>query len=330
MTPSPTTHKMLSPKSPLFLSLFLALLLPFSTVVTALKLAAELTTIEYTAELIAAKDYFHNGTATFTTGGVATIVQDKSIDLASNAETQALRQFATHKNLRIIYTVSEVAYRLVARKKSAVTTAQDLKGKKIGTFPGTSGAYFVQKYLASVGLKPADYTVVSGSVCRAAPCGSGTLPAMLASGAVDAVGLWEPTMQLAIDAVGAGNVVVFQDKSVYRELFNLHSTTEKLQDAKTRAQIVAFVRALAQAQKVFAAQPETIWSRVAAAVNVSADVVKAVWPVHGWTGGLPADLLDVLVAEDQWVAAVDRRAAMSRAVLADLVDGSVLKEALQG
>ncbi|KAK3687847.1 hypothetical protein B0T22DRAFT_510805 [Podospora appendiculata] len=321
---------MRSPKHIHVLPLLLFLLAPFSTVLTALKLAAELTTIEYTAELIAARDYFHNATATFTTGGVATLVQDKTLDLASNAETQALRQFATHKNLRIIYTVCEVAYRLVARTRSGVASARDLKGKKIGTFPGTSGAYFVQRYMASVGLKASDYTVVSGGICRAAPCGSGTLPAMLASGAVDAVGLWEPTMQLAIDAVGVANVVVFQDKSVYRELFNLHSTAEKLKDATARREIVAFVRALAQAQKVFAAQPETVWPRVAAAVGVSADVVKAVWPVHGWGGGLPADLLDVLVAEDQWVAGVDRRAAMSRAVLADLVDGSVLKEALAG
>lgn len=63
---------------------------------------------------------------------------------------------------------------------------KDLKGKKIASFPGTSAAYFVQKYLASVGLKEGDYTVVSGNTCSAAPCGQGTFPYIVAHGGADA------------------------------------------------------------------------------------------------------------------------------------------------
>jgi ABC-type nitrate/sulfonate/bicarbonate transport system substrate-binding protein len=100
----------------------------------------------------------------------------------------------THKDLRIIYTVAEVAYRLIANKK-CITSPADLKGKRIGTFPSTSAAYFVEKLLASAGLKTSDYSVVSGSVCSAAPCGAGTLPYMLQHGSIDAIGTWEPTVE---------------------------------------------------------------------------------------------------------------------------------------
>ena len=41
------------------------------------------------------------------------------------------------------------------------------------------------------------------------------------------------------------------------------------------------------------------------------------------------DLLDVLDAEDQWVAGVDGRSAMNEVTLTELVDGSVQSEALQ-
>lgn len=62
-------------------------------------------------------------------------------------------------------------------------------------------------------------------------------------------------------------------------------------------------------------------------------IIKDVWPVHFWNGsiagGLPPDLLSVLVAEDQWVAKQDRRIAMEQSDLATLIDDSVLKEAMQ-
>jgi len=169
--------------------LFFASLATLSTSASALKDASALSTIEYTPELIAKQDFLKGIDVSFTNGGVANIVSDTSVDIASNAETQALRQYANHKNLRIIYTVAEVAYRIIANKKG-ITTLKDLKGKKIGTMPSTSAAYFVSTYLASAGLKDSDYTVVSGGACNKAPCGSGTLPYMLAHGSVDAVGFW--------------------------------------------------------------------------------------------------------------------------------------------
>ena len=96
----------------------------------------------------------------------------------------------THKDLRITYTVAEVAYRLIANKKG-ITSPADLKGKRVGTFPSTS----VEKLLASAGLKTSDYFVVSGSVCSAAPCGAEMLPNMLQPGSIDAIGMWEPTVE---------------------------------------------------------------------------------------------------------------------------------------
>lgn len=165
-----------------FFAVGLTLLFSFTS---ALRIAGNLQVIEYTPELIASQDYFNGSTVSFINGGAATIVTDTSIDLAANAETQALRQFSSHKNLRIIYTVAEVYYRIVANKKT-ISSVKDLKGKKIATFSGTSAAYFVDKYLASAGLKESDYTIVSGNQCDAAPCGAGTFPYMLEHGSVDA------------------------------------------------------------------------------------------------------------------------------------------------
>ncbi|ETS77991.1 hypothetical protein PFICI_10053 [Pestalotiopsis fici W106-1] len=294
--------------------------------VTALKIAGSFNVLEYNPLLVATQDYY-KGDAQVVNGGVADLFGSSNIDLAGNAETQALRQYANHKNLRIIYTVVEVAYRLVASNKAGVTSLSDLKGKKIGTIPSTSAAYFVQRYLSTAGgLADSDYTVVSGSNCNSAPCGAGTLPYMLAHGSVAAVGMWEPTLELAIEVLGS-DAVVFQNKTVYQEVYNLYTTAEKLQNASTRKDIVAYLRALDQTAQLFTNQSASVIPRVAKTMNMNEAVVKAVWPVHDWSGGLASNLLDVLVPEDQWVAKVDRRSPISKDVLATMIDASVLAEA---
>ncbi|KAK4221964.1 hypothetical protein QBC38DRAFT_520622 [Podospora fimiseda] len=303
----------------------------FLTVPTlaALKIAAALNVIEYAPLLVTNQDYFNN-TATIINGGVASIVSDTSVDLAANAETQALRQYRNNPSLRVIWNVAQVPYRIVANKKSKISTLSDLKGKKIGTIQGTSAGYFIEHYLlTAANLKPSDYKIISGSDCRASPCGSNTFPSMLSKGTIDAIGFWEPTIEVAIQTLGEQNVVVFQNRTAYREIYNLHSTAEKLRDPKKRKEIVQFLRQLIKAQKIFDEDPTKVYSRVSKAVNVGVPLLQKVWPVHDWKGGIPGDLLDVLEEEDKYVAKVDNRAAASRDKLKNLIDPTVLEEALK-
>lgn len=171
-----------------------ALLLMISSV-TSLKIASKLDVLEWTPELVAKEDYF-NGTVSIVDGGIANLTTDASVDLGSNSETQLLRQFGAHKNIRTILTTAEVYYRIVASKRAGIRELKDLRGKRIGAIPSTSSEYFVQTYLASVGLTPSDYTIVSGTACLRRPCGSDTFPAMLRRGAIHAIGMWEPSVQL--------------------------------------------------------------------------------------------------------------------------------------
>ena len=182
-----------------FTSLKSFLVVLLSTWACALKIASNLETIEYTPELIAIQDYLNkNISASIVSGGVANLWSDSSIDLASNAETQALRNYASHKNLRIIYTVAEVYYRIVANKAKGINSVKDLKGKRVGCMQSTSAAYFLSKYIASVGLKDSDVTIVAGNTCNKAPCGAGTLPNMITQGTIDAIASeWFPLYYLS-------------------------------------------------------------------------------------------------------------------------------------
>ncbi|WP_437278668.1 ABC transporter substrate-binding protein [Sorangium sp. So ce375] len=291
-----------------------------------LRISSDTASIEFTPALIAAQD-FYPGEATVQSGGIVGMLNDSGVDLGTNAETQTLRQSVAHPNLRIIFTVTETFYRIVANRAAGISSLADLRGKRIGSIANTSAAFFIHKYLGTVGLTDADYTVVSGGICMAAPCGRNTLPAMLEEGTVDAVALWEPSSQLAANAIGS-DAVVFQDRSLYREIVNLHSTAEKLADPEKRRGIVEFVRSLASAQEVYRTTPEAVWPRISEAIGIEPSVLEQVWEDERFQGTLVPDIMDVLEEEEGWVAAQTGRTPRTRAELAPLVDDSVMREAL--
>ncbi|KAK5634309.1 hypothetical protein RRF57_010023 [Xylaria bambusicola] len=291
----------------------------------ALKVASSLEVLEWTPEIIAKEDYY-NGTVSIVNGGIPSLFSDPSVDIGANSETQLLRQYAAHKNLRTILTTVEVYYRIVASKKKGIEKLEDLKGKRIGAFPSTSSEYFVRTLLATVGLAPSDYTIVPGGACLKEPCGSSTFSAMLKRGAIDAIGMWEPSVQLGVEAIGT-DAIIFE-QTIYREIYNLATTSEKLADPAKRKEIVAFVAALVKAENVFRTDPEKVVARAAAAVRTNATLFREVWPVHRWTARNPLDLVDVMLEEDKYVARADGRAAMSREVLEPLVDRTLLADAL--
>lgn len=294
--------------------------------ISCLTIAAYETTIEHTPLRVALEDYWTGPQSQVIHAGVVDLVGNSSIDLAGNAETQALRNYADHKDLRIIYTIVEVLYRLVANKQN-ISSPKDLKGKKIGTMPSTSAQYFVQRLLANAGLTEADYTIVSGGMCTAEPCGNGTLPYMLVNGEIDAIGFWEPIVELAVRALG-DDAITFEDPSAYREIYNLHTTAAKLEDPAIRAEIVEFVRALHKAQQLFIADPESVRPRITNATGVQVDILESVWHDHNWNTTLTPNMLDILVEEDKWMAGLLERDPMTEEELAALIDSSVLEEAL--
>jgi NitT/TauT family transport system substrate-binding protein len=283
-----------------------------------LRFAGNTSTLELAPVLLAAEQL---GTQRITVknGGIPALFDADAADLATNAETQALRQSIDHPDLRIIFTVAEGFYRVVARRSAGVRSLSDLRGKRIATAPSTSSAFYLYKTLATVGLKPADVTIVPLSPLS-------KMPAALDAREIDALTIWEPEIQRAADLVGA-DAIEFQDRRVYRELFNLHATAASLADPKKRAAIVGFVRALIEASARIKSEPRAVWPLVAATTGYDAGLIEKVWHHEGYPATLAADLLDVMVEEDAYLAPERNRAPRSRAELAKHDDDSVLREA---
>ncbi|KAH7390722.1 hypothetical protein BKA66DRAFT_510769 [Pyrenochaeta sp. MPI-SDFR-AT-0127] len=300
----------------------------------ALKIASSLVWIEHTPQPYAIRNFYRGVTpANLTSGGVANLGNDTTIDVAANAETQGLKQYANHRNIRLIYIICEVAYRIVADRSKGINELKDLEGKNIGSIRGTSAAVFIHNMMSSVGVMDEDYTLIEGrcvciDVCMKSPCASNTLTSQLQSGAIEAFGIWEPAVELGAQALGP-NAVLFKNASIYREVYALYSTTEALSDPRRRSDIVEFVRALNKTINVFDkdAEKADVYGFVAREVGMDVPVVKAVWGDHKWGGRWDnKDLVEFLVDEDAYLAKVDKRQVVPRQDLEKFLDTSVLDE----
>jgi NitT/TauT family transport system substrate-binding protein len=285
-------------------------------------------TLEIAPVLLAARDHFPAG-AVVTNGGIPNLVGAAPVpelgaggvaDVATHAETQALRYSVEHPEIRIILTVTEGRYRIVARRSAGIARIRDLKGKRVATLATTSAGYFLARMLAQEGLSFADITPV-----RISPLEG--MAKALERREVDAVAIWEPHGDNAARVLG-DDLIIFPGDGVYRELFNLNTTAANLADPAKRPRIVAFVRAVIETAARMRRDPAKAQALVAATSGFTADEVRQSWATLSFPAALPADLLDVLVEEERWLAAQDRRAPRSRDALSRLIDTSVYAEAL--
>ena len=294
----------------------------------AIAVHGNIQTFEIAPVLLAAERYYP-GQASVKMGGIPNLVGAAAIpgygvqgtaDVATHAETQALRYSVEHPDLRIILTVSEGLYRIVARRSSGIAKLADLRGKRVATIPPTSSGYFLHRMLVSVGLSDGDVTTVPITPLS-------QMPSALREGRVDAVVIWEPISQDAVDAIGA-DAIQFDGKGVYREVFGLNSTAAKLANPQTRRGIVAFVRSVIDASRALQRDSTEAKQLLVRYGGHSADQTERSWVHQTYPARLVPDLLDVLVKEEIWLAASSGRVPRTRAELSTLIDPTILEEAL--
>lgn len=285
--------------------------------VEPLRIAGNMTTIELAPVLVAAEG-FYRGPVTVINGGIPALVAGE-VDAATNAETQALRQSVDDPGIRIIFTVAEGFYRVVARRSAGIAKMADLRGKRITAPRNTSAHWFLVKSLQRAGVREEEITLAPINPVTA-------MSGALGRREVDAIAMWEPESERAIDAAG-DDAIVLQERGLYRELFNLQTTTRVLANPAKRAALVGFLRSLMAASESLRARPRDFWPMISSRINVSEAMLERSWPHLRYAGGLASDLLDVMEEEEVWVARERNRAPRTRAQLAALIDSSLLEEA---
>jgi len=249
-------------------------------------------------------------------GGVRTLA-NTGAHAATNATTQMLVVLRDNPKVRLLFTLAEGNYRIVAKRSAGIAKLADLKGKRVVVPRNTSAHYYLVAMLRSAGLGESDVTLVNAPATAMA--------AAVVRGDADAISMWEPESENAVAALGR-DAVVFQDNRRYREFFSVYSTTDVLADRRRRAELVEFVRALRTATDRLR-DPKPFLPLISKVTGHPEDQIARSWEHHAWPFDVPKDLLEIVTEEEKWVAATQQRPPRSRQELAGFIDTSVLTEA---
>jgi len=289
-------------------------------VVSAAKMAVE------TAPIRIAMRTLYGDAGSMPNGGVVSLIgSNRSADAASNGETQNLRHSVAEPGMRIIMTVAEGHYPLIARRSSGIAEIADLKGKRVLSYRHTTAGYFLHKMLKTAGLTLNDVTIVETPL--------GKVGSVVANREVDAVAIWEPDSEQALRALRAigEDVTIFSGSGIYHERYNLCTTADALNDPVKRRQIVTLVRAIIDAAETIKRDPAVASQAQALVAEAgglyTVEEVALCWPHVKFVANFDDGLLDVFEEEEIWLAEEEKRKPRSREQLARLIDRSVYDEA---
>jgi len=239
-----------------------------------------------------------------------------TVDAATGSETQALLNSVTQPDLRIILTLSECRYRLVARRSAGIREVADLRGKRVASTRNTSAEYFLSEMLGTAGLKESDVSLFSME--------GEAMPAALTRQEIDAVAIWEPHAQNAIDLLGI-DAQILENPAVYHERFGLNTTVRVLKDPAKRRTLVSLVRAITAISAKIRSSPGGLVGKLANAIAIPEPLITKVWGRFRFPAELDEhQLRSVLVPLELWAATISQRQPRHQAMLAAIIDVSVL------
>jgi sulfonate transport system substrate-binding protein len=293
----------------------IALILLTSAASAQIKIAVNATTIESAPVFLA--DRIPGVEIIPVPNGRAAMAQllSGTADAATGSETQALLNSTAEPGIRIILTLAEARYRVVARRSAGIHRIEDLRSKKVAATINTSSQYFLREMLRTAGLHESDVHFVNLE--------GPEMPSALKRGDVDAVAIWEPHAQNSLEALGK-DAVVLQNASAYKERFNLNTTTKALSDPDKRRALVNFVRAAILASERVRREPGPARVSLAPFIGAQTGVIERVWNQFRFPANLAADLPTVIGQVEVFVAAIQNRPPRIQTAL---IDSSVLAEA---
>ncbi|WMD21488.1 NrtA/SsuA/CpmA family ABC transporter substrate-binding protein [Achromobacter seleniivolatilans] len=271
-----------------------------------------------------AKNGLDASTTHFTSGRLtAEAVLAGKADFATTTDSVvALAALQGHKPVVFAEFANSSTQMLVAaRKDKGVNVPADLRGKRIGTFYGSAGHFYLNQYLKLHGLTPKDVQIINLRPQE--------MVTALAQGSIDAFNWDWWAADAAAKQEGKGNVHVLSTdgvEKVYTSHFLL-ITNEQTAKAKPAA-LQAAVRALIDAEAVFKNDFERAVSVLAERTKGSLDASRNGLQRNHTEVQLAPRLIDDLVANAEW--AIAEKIAQPpangdlRALYAGLIDKSAL------
>jgi len=223
---------------------------------------------------------------------LADMVAGKNLDVITCAQTPVMYNSFSSSDYAVIAAMAssyEAGALMLARRDRGITTARDLKGRRIGTPVGSTGHFFLNLFLIYSGLEISDVEIIDID-------GPG-LPGALADGRVDAIAVWQPQIYNAQKMLGE-KAVILPGRNIYRVDFYLVSNKGFLSH-NTKA-LTGLLKAIDRAEDFIMKNREEAINIVSGRMKMDREIVAAIWDEYQFKLFLDQAILTDLEAEGRW------------------------------
>lgn len=217
---------------------------------------------------------------------------DGEVQFATVADTPVAVAAFSGKPFAVVATTARSGdeVRMVARADRGIRGPADLKGKRIGLVPGTTGHYFTETFLLFHGIARADVTLI--------PIESQKIAQALLRGDIDAAGLFEPNASDAVRRLGR-QAVVLPAPAFFTLYFNMVATRSPV-PAVGDDDVVRLLRALERANTLIHGDPVRAQAILAKTLKLDPPTIVQMWPNFAFVLDLAQPLVLSLEAQTRW------------------------------
>ena len=228
--------------------------------------------------------------ASYGKASLQTLIDNKS-DFAAVAETPFMFNVLKGEKIFIIANIEATSTNnaVVARKDAGITTAADLKGKRIGYTAGTTSDFFLDSLLTANGMTRKEIRPINLKPEE--------MQEAILSKKVDAVCTWNYPLTQIKHLLGTNGAILF-DKEIYTETYNVAAQQRFVQNHPET--VKRFLRALIKSEKFVATNPDEAQTIMSAATKVDKNIIKEVWDTFSNHVVLEQSLLITLEDETRW------------------------------
>jgi NitT/TauT family transport system substrate-binding protein len=213
-------------------------------------------------------------------------------DFCAAADTPITSAAIAGKPIVIIATITEIspAIMVVAKKESGISTAANLKSKKIGVTYGSGAEFFLNIFLVVNHIDAGDSQIINIAPDR--------IVEALLTGEVDAVSTWSP-YYIQLQNILGSDAVTLTDRNLYTSTWNVVVTREYARNNPGRIQ--KFLRAIIQANSFIKGHPEEARSISASYIGTDSSIYQQDWPNYNFTAVLDQSLILNLEDQARWM-----------------------------